>query len=341
MSFYKDSLVVEILANDPLYKKADGSLISSLIEKSKDYFGSKIDSNNKTGSLINLLAPGIVFTALKTIFPTWIRVLIALAMTVFHVDVEGILKSIYDAIKPIITGNKQVSSQQVNSIVSNIVQAHNQQFEDQENIFIKQENYIRDAKIIKLALIEYEQLEKLADRDSFSKKLFSAGIRRKIFPALTHVFSWFFTVALASAGFIVAGDAVNSLLGRSTTPTTKDSPSTIPSSYVSPASKQTKFKLNPSYNISEKFTPQDRIQRYLNNSNGIGQMIVDFANDVYDGLDNLENVIRSTAGFIVIVNTISTYNQASKDDPIVFIPPVFTSKKQMVDKFIDDVAKNA
>ena len=70
-------------------------------------------------------------------------------------------------------------------------------------------------------------------------------------------------------------------------------------------------------------------------------MLVNFSKEVYGGLDGQESAIMSSPVFKATVDNIAWYNHASAGDPIVFIPKNFTSKKQLVDHFIDEIATQA
>jgi len=69
-------------------------------------------------------------------------------------------------------------------------------------------------------------------------------------------------------------------------------------------------------------------------------MLVGFVKEVYEGLDNQDAAIRSVPGFKTIADNIAWYNHSAAGDPIVFIPKMFVSKKQLVDHFIDQIAKS-
>ena len=80
------------------------------------------------------------------------------------------------------------------------------------------------------------------------------------------------------------------------------------------------------------------MERIQNNQASIDQLLVNFTKDVYDGLTNKDNLIKSSPAFRVVSDRIGWYNHSSPESPIVFIPKYFTSKKSIVDYFIDDVA---
>jgi len=70
-------------------------------------------------------------------------------------------------------------------------------------------------------------------------------------------------------------------------------------------------------------------------------MLMSWAKEIYQGLNGLDSIIQNTAGFQAAVEAISWQNHSSAGGPIVYIPPMFTSKKMVVDHFIDEVAEKA
>ena len=77
-----------------------------------------------------------------------------------------------------------------------------------------------------------------------------------------------------------------------------------------------------------------------NNEQNIEDMVVQFAKDTYSGLDGKEQIIRSTPGFQNVVHQIASFNGHNQNSSQTFMPPSLRSKKQLVDYFIDDVAKS-
>lgn len=342
IKFYSDTAIVETL----LTKNAEGG-VSDLISGITSYVNSHIDQDNKTQSILNILSPGVVFTALRAMGLGWLGILLGLAINVFHIDVHAILSSIYEKVKEFIQGNKQLSSQQVDNMVSSSVQEHMEPASKQEaQTFLETKQFsqhLKDAKLLKIAMYEYHFNKNADFLGLFSKQKSTAG------SLLTTVLSWFFKIALSAAGLMVAGDIVNKFLGRPNaidknyqegktdqlvnTPSVSNIPLTT--------STQTKFKLNPSYH-NEKYNVNSLwSEPILNDQSSIEQMLVDFAKEVYSGLDGLDNVIKDTPGFNVVSNRITWYNKSSSGDNVVFIPKYFTSKKDIVDLFIDDVAKKS
>src|SRR5258708_4280793 len=124
ISFYVDCLIVEtILGDDQFIKQAqDGSTVSILTDKIKEMVNNHIDPNDKVGSLINFLGPGVIWITLKAFNFNKIGFLIGLAINVFHIDLNGIIKSIWSQLKPAISEDKKISSNQIDNIVQNAVQ---------------------------------------------------------------------------------------------------------------------------------------------------------------------------------------------------------------------------
>lgn len=354
ISFYVDTLIVEaIVGDEKLYKKAaTGSLVSSLIDKVKTYVGNQIDPNDKAGSLMNILGPGVIFTAFRAFGFGWLGTLISLAMRVFHIDVSGMITSIWDKVGALIHGDKQVSSGQVDSIVQEVAQEHMKPVTQEDAAAAQQllttssfDDLMRDARLIKLTMIGYSS--------GIIKK--EAGIldvlggkKKKTTNILARIFGWVIKVGLASAGLMVAGDVVNKFLDR---PNALDGsiqegkplgrPSELARAPVNPPTIQTKFKVKISYRPENLNTTSPWTVGVPNTINNINTMLTQFAKDVYDGLDGKESIIAGTAGFRAIADRISFFNRSSLNSPEVWIPSEFKSKKQMIDYFIDDVAEKA
>ena len=335
INFYTDTMVIEAILEDPaLYTQANTSgTIVSLIDKVKEYFSSKIDPADRTGSIINLIAPGAIFMALSSMgAPAAVGILFNLALKLFGINVADVLRSVYNGIKPIISGGGKVSSSQIDSMVTGAIQANYTPISPEKEQYLATQTSlqkIRDARVVKLAMIN--------SSNNFQKEAFINGVlAMKFLPVLSSIIGWIFKAALASTGFMIAGDITEKFFkSPAATPTT---PTTIPISTSTSTSKQKKFPINTSYNISEKFTGANKVQNFTNNKSGISNMLLTFAKEVYDGLDGLDSIIMSTPGFQVLVDNILSFNQSAAGDPIVIIPDIFISKKQLVDYFIDDVA---
>lgn len=360
VSFYVDCLIVEaLLSDESLLKTAQASgVFGQLIEKLTTYFGNHIDPNDKSGTLLRLLAPGAVLVLFSALNMGWLGSLIGLAMNIFHVDVKAILTSIWNQIKSLITGDKPTTSDKIDEIVESAVSSEVKPATEEEaasaaNVLNTKSSVqlLRDAKMLKLAMIEYEnhkKLNKLA-RPGFANDFLSMFNSRKstTVSLLAKVLGWIFKIALASAGLLVAGDVVNKFLGRpNAIDNTVQKGKPIASPAVTPSmpkvvSKQKRFPVNAGYTEENKNVNEHWMESVSNNEVSIDSMLLQFAKDVYSGLNGKESYIRTSPGFGVIRDKIVTYNRSSAGDTMVFIPKYFTSKKQIVDMFIDDVAESA
>ena len=140
---------------------------------------------------------------------------------------------------------------------------------------------------------------------------------------------------------MVAGDIINHLLGR---------PSSLDGTYQAGKTDTT----SPAPAAAEPSAPVSTQKKYLpkedaslpssvpiqNNDQNINDMVLQFAKDTYSGLEGKEQLIRSSPNFQKVVRVISNYNNTNQNSSQTFIPSFFRSKKQMVDYFIDDVAKS-
>jgi hypothetical protein len=347
VSFYVDSLIIEaILKDEKLYKQADaGGMVASLIDKVKGYVGNNIDPNDKSGSLINILGPGAISVAFSSMGLGWLGTLIGLSMRVFNINVKNIISSIWNKLKPAIAGDKEVSSETVDSFVESSVQENYQPATPEEaekaanTMKTKGANLLIDAKFVKVAMINFQNgtlTKEAAFFDMFNSR------KAKTVNILTRVLSWIFKVALASAGLMVAGDVVNKFLNRPNAldgTIQKGHPTeTTPAPAVN-ISKQKKFPIKSGYSPEKNNLGESNWSEGITNDpSTIENMLIDFAKDVYDGLEGKENIIINSPAFQVVKDRIAWYNHTSPQAPLVWIPKYFSSKKQIVDYFIDDVA---
>lgn len=347
IDLYVDAMIIDILSSDSLHKTAQTDVVSGLISSISNYFSNHIDPEDKAGSILNLLAPGAISLLFSSMNMPWIGRFLGLAAAVFHIDVSSILSSVYNSIKSFVTQNKNLNSNQVQSIVDEAVQQHTQPINEEEEIpsnAVTSSDRLKDARFLKLAMIAYDAedtfLTKTAKPFNWGRVSSKQG---KAATILSRIVGFIFKIGLASAGFMVAGDVINKLVGRpnaldNTIQRGKPIETTETQEISAPVSAQTKFKVKPNYTDIKYNVGNNWIERVPNTQNGIESMVISFAKEVYDGLDSLDNKIKSSNNFKKIVNSIYWYNHISAGDPIVFLPKEFTSKKQLVDHFIDEVA---
>ncbi|CAB4197111.1 hypothetical protein UFOVP1290_631 [uncultured Caudovirales phage] len=339
ISFYVDALIVEsILKDDRLIKQASmEDMLMASISKIKEYVGEHTNKDDKAGSILNMLAPGFVSMTLSAIGLPKIGLLSGFLMSFFNIDVNAILSSIISSLKGELSGGKQVSSQQVDSIVQSAVGQHSppatQEEFDNANKIESFSSMMIDVRIFKLSMIQFEngKIRKNAGFLDFkSRKSTSANI-------LTTILGFIFKVFLASGFLMLAADGFNHFVGRPNAfdKTLKTQTPQSAQPYM-PKTTQTLFKKNPSYNLENHTSAWS--ENYSNNESSIGDMLVDFAKDVYAGLEGKENIIKQTAGYRTVLDRILFFNRNTPNSTLIFIPREFSSKKQMVDIFIDEVA---
>ena len=202
---------------------------------------------------------------------------------------------------------------------------------------------LQNARMLKLALDYYEinLLNKIAAPKG---SWFSNYSSRKsgTTSILSQILSFVFRAIIASAGLMVAGDAMNHFLNRpnaldNSVKDGKPSPKEEASSFI-PSTNN--LSINPSYqNITKNSNTTNWIENITNNASNISQMLLSFAKDVYQNINNYDSLIQANPYFQNLVETIAWYNHESPGSPTVFIPKMFTTKKQLVDQFMNDVAE--
>ena len=331
ISFYTDMMIVEeVLGNKSLYKKADASgLMAGLVSKIKDYVQAHLKPNDRLGSIINILAPGLISATLKSMGFGWIGVLFGMAASTLHLDINSVLQTIWTDIKGLIGEDKQTTSSQVDAVVHSAVQSNLGTSQAIQPKLTFDQN-LRAAKLVRLSMEDFDR-----QTLSLSSAPISITASSKTANILTQVLSWIFKVALSAAGFLVAGDVVNKFVGR---PNALDhtyqagSETASPAQSSLPTSTQTKFPLKSDSPIPFMLPIQ-------NTPENIDSTIINFAKSVYSGLDGKEEQIKALPGFLAAQDKIKYYNSTTQGNNAIYFPKEFTSKKQLADLFIDDLAK--
>lgn len=329
ISLYADILLIEAILSEPhLYKKA--GFVSDLLSRVEEYFESKIDPSNPAGSVLRELAPGAISVLFSSLGMGRLGLLLGFLASTLHVDVPGMLSSLYEKVREMISSGEKISSSQVDQAVASTVQEHNSTGTTFSSLEL-----LHDAKMISLALISYEKNNLRLTKKAVPFFGGSTGRKAQGASLLGKILGLVIKVALASAKLMVAGDIANKFLNR---PNSFDKPShpTAPESTSAPGvpmATQTKYKLK-----GDSFIPSSL--PIVNNPSNIDNILIQFANDVYSGLDGKENLIRNTVGFQVLKEKLSYINTYNPGSATTMMIPGLTSKKQLVDYFIDDVAKS-
>jgi hypothetical protein len=361
ISFYVDTLLVEtVLAEPKFYKKA--GVVSDLLENAKEYFGAHIDKTKPVESVLNVLAPAGLWLLFQSFGAGKWGLLIGLLMDVFHVDAFGLLKSLYDKVRAMISGGEKVSESQIDSAVESSAQEFSkpptqqeiqsgfQALQQKENQSSAQADdgavyssieLMHDAKIISLALINYEHQKMRLTKEALDlsnfEKMFGAT-KTKSTNILARIFGWVVKLALMAAGLLIAGDVLAKMFGMPSaldhTYQAGQEPKKTAPVVKAPTSTQTKFKPKSDASLPRSWP-------LTNNDSNIENMLIQFAKDTYEGLDGKESLMQNSQYFQAIKQQIKWYNAHNPGSAAIFIPGDFTSKKQLVDNFIDDVARSS
>lgn len=345
--FYTDTLIVETIVGDSLSVKIaqEGGMLSGIASSIKDYVSEHIDPNDKTGSIINMLAP----TAISGLFRLFgfgkLGLLFGVVASALHIDVARMVEPIWNEVKGTLSSGQKVNPSQIDGAVSQAIQqftpSDRAPADDQLENNLAQD--LREARMLRLSLEQYEHQMMRLTKEENPKIIFSfaAGRAARTTSLIGRIIGWIFKTVLYAGGFMVAGDVANKLLGR---PNALDKtyqagqPSGGPSAVPAPVTTQTKFK--PTQAGTET-APQPWGESINNDPGSIENMLIEFAKQVYSGLDGHEGIIRSSPIFQAIKSQIAWYNHTAVGEPMVYIPQMYPNKKAIVDHFIDQVAQNS
>jgi hypothetical protein len=349
VSFYVDTLLIETaLGESGFHKTAQSGALSSLGDMVKNYFGAHYDENNKVNSVLDMLAPGAIYAIFRSLGFGKLGMLFGLAASVLHIDVAGMIESIYNSIRGTLSRGSPVAPAQLDSAVNQAIQEHTSdqapEPPEQGQAFDKRnfDKEMREARIVRLALEQYDaQVFQLRKDAAPARSWFGGATRKATGSLIGRIIGWVFRLILVSAGFMVAGDLINKFLGRPNAidRTYQAGQTSAPAASMSPATTQNKFPLNPSY--QDVAAPHPWVVNVPNNTSSIASMLLGFAKDVYGGLDGKEAAIMSSPTFQAVQDQIAWYNHTSAGEPQVYIPTMYSSKKALVDHYIDEVSRSA
>jgi hypothetical protein len=345
LQFYLDTLVIQSAFGDEnLRKQAEESVAGELISAVKNYVGSKIDQDDKGGTIVNVLAPGVVVSMLRALGLGWLSYVAGIAMNVFHVDVNSIIKSILETLLPKIKDGVKLTQEEVASTVeSAFAPEANKEMTQEETEQLKKSFTVREATLYRVGMEETIKEYQLT-KNAGLFDLISGG-RKGTVSLLAKAIKWIFFVVLSSAGVMVAGDAINLITGRpnsfnGTIQNGKPINQQVVSSPV--ISTQTKFKLNPNYNnkiLNSKNATW--VETGTASASNVQDMVLEWMSEVYEGTKQYENVAVNTVGFKNVVQEIIDYNSGNMASTVMYIPRMFSTKKNAIDIFIDQVANKA
>jgi hypothetical protein len=350
--YYMDTLIIAtLLADDPMIKNAQLAEYASVIISSiVDYVKGKIDPNNRVESIGNLLGPGILAASGFG----WLGFFLEIAET-FGWEPSKLLKEIWDGIKDAVihsaATNTPIQPEQVDAVTQQVLQNNPAPIPTEQTAEALQrikggEITFRDAQIYKVAMTHVASLplDKRAQIATLARLL---GMKAYTSSILGKVLGWIVKTVLATGGFMAFGALVehikSSLTGESpTSSSSSPSPSPSPSSAIStPASApstQQLFKVNPNY-VNQSFNINSGWIEAVPPSQ-IEDQIVSWAEEIYPDLKGKDNFIHSSQVLQALVNAIQQYNSNNTAN-VTFMPKNLTSRKMVVDMFIDELAVKA
>jgi hypothetical protein len=355
IKYYMDGLIVESLITDkPIKKSAQGALLSSLIGYVKDFVDQNIDPNNKTTSVISMLAPAALYKILDGMGFKWLKWILSIGAAVFKVDIKNALDKVSSSIIGDIKDNKEISMDSIESRVTSAVKDSTQAMTGSDPSSLATESFtLLDARMMKLAFIQYRNETSLIKVAGPAGAAGAAGAaaaaaaalvpkQGKFIGSVIKIITWLIKTILTTAGLLTAGSVVSKLVGKPNEldKSLKRHISTTPATSTST---QKKFPLNPNYDkdIYNTSTSSWTIKGIYVTDSTIKDLLVEFAKETYNGLENLDFIIRRSPKFNIIAENILNYNQGNLGSNVLLIPSMYHSKKEIVDQFIDDVAKEA
>lgn len=331
LQIFKETLVVQALLVDRFVKNAEGGFIPGLVDTVKNYASNHIDPDNKVGSVLSLLVPGV----LTVMGSPWLAMLYELADSVFHINLAGVFSSIKSGIGRLISGGKQTDSASVGGVLDSI-------FGGLEGATKTSSMTLREAQLFKMAMDTFVQAHPdfATSKPRIQVKLaagFFGLVKYKAIRALYSVVKWIVLVILASAGFMVAGDAIHSVVGNVTGPAaTKPTDPNAPAAAGTPTPTQSvELQVNPSYS-EENYNSSMSSWTIPGSASNIGQLILSWVSDIYPQLAGYNVLVSSISGYNRIVREIQ---QANSGNTLGFIsiPKQYKSRKQVVDTFIPEI----
>lgn len=344
VQLYMDTLIIEaLLSDDLMIKNAQSGIIGSIIKKIKSMVSDRINPNDKLGSAIDLIAPGIL---MATGFPI-LSMILELAESWFGVKPSDSMKDIGNEIKSLISGGIKPHSSDIDAIAQRTTSSHfgtpsqSDLEAAQTKPLTKYQFTLRDAKLYKITLLHLQDQQLIKQGGWLSSLGRFVGLSSLTSSALAKIIGWIFKVVLASAGLMAVDDAIHSVMGSPShvdySPSGAGNTTTTPTystiSFHTPT--QTIFKINPNY-TEERLNSTDHWIEPVPLTQ-IGNEIVQWTQDIYPGTTSVAKDIKNTIGFNNALQAIDSYNSTNKLN-ITFMPHEFTSRQKVVDMFIDELA---
>lgn len=312
IEIYQDYELAKIALSDGFVKEAQ--VLDWLTDNLKKMFGSHIDRNNYTRTLVDFLAPAAIGMIAGGLGIPLLGTLIPIASEILHFSVYDTITDLAKDFGDKIQNGQSVSEQEIKEKVQSAVDEKSKDVAKTSS-----SSYIMSVR---------------------SNKLFNSQLKNKtasiakapiVKSILVRALSLLFKLVLTASSALVVGEVANTAVGR---------PSGISGTYQkgNEEGKQTakvNLKMNDHYSDMQESTPW--IVKIPNNSNSIAELLIQLTNEVYENLSSKESKIKSVPAFQATVRAIYTANSTMPDANFVIIPTDVInahSKKQLVDIFL-------
>lgn len=318
----KDYLLVnEVLKLNPTpYKQA--GFMSDAASWITNYIDQQIDKRSTT-TIIASVVPLVLSTALAFISGPF-GVILPILTGIFDLEIKDLIIKILGGLEPELKkldeskGEYDISEDHIRQIVKEAVDPITTKDGEQ----VKMANFNDNLNLL---------LIKNAGILDGAAKLAAPAAKSFIWRALTFIFN-FIIKTIKGTSFYAVGDAVNVPLHRPSTFNETKVDGQPAGEFAQSSVKQTKYKL-------KKFV--DTIPKSItmpNSFSSIENLLVNIVQEVYDGLDSKDSLIKATPSLNVLAKEIEKYNELSRGRNEVNIPEKLRSKKVIADMIIDDVA---
>lgn len=342
INFINDTLLIESFSTNKMVKQAQSMppYVGSVMDSVTSYVNKEFAGVDKTKAVVNLLAPGMVFFILNAAGLTWIGLLVGLLMRMFKFDASKAIDSLRSKIMSKVSSGEKFTSNEVKSLVDSVIPS----MQSSEPKLETTSSEINE--IIKFAY-RTESLKDILDKaqEAIKGRSIHQGVMMRLFRT---VLSWFAIIALASTGFMVAGDGIASLVNKGKEIVSPGSQPVFPTKPEKteqvlpklptgkPVQPQSRFTINPRY-TEENYQGKIWQVNKPNTTNNIINTIFDYIEDVYPELAKKESEVSNTPGFKAMLEHIKEYNDDIKGSNLFFMPPNYKSKKQIADLIVKDL----
>ncbi len=369
----EDLVVEELCKDDILFKSASSGMISTIVDKVKEYIMRSFDPEKPTESIMAMATPTFFrmipgLGAIGWLF--WI------AQTFFHLDLKPAFTAILAPIREMISSHKagetiDMTSDKATNIASGIVDSVMSGFSSgsveglssddvmQKLQMIKSlpkitsarhDNALENVKAVKILMAKIDTYDIIIKEAGpfrmrgYGKTAIIAGLlyamKDKVLPIVGNVLSFILRTILTTTAFTIAGGAAQDVFGLE-----HDEYSRKPSNQ----SGNTDSGTSSSTNVKVALIPDMSAGReYFGNHNdlwvesfsisNIKSNIVNWAIKIYPALRDHVSDITSSTKFNDVVGKIEDKNAQNRMPNSTLMPDEYHSRKQVVDVFVGEVA---